>query len=122
MTVDKCIDFCRQNNFAYAGLEIGTRCSCANNYDHINQISSDQCSTSCVGNNQQICGGPLTLSVYSVPTENKPPLQIIFPCVIGGVILSVIAWIIYKYDRLIFSCCRKLMSPKPHLEPVEQPT
>ncbi|RIB14518.1 WSC domain-containing protein, partial [Gigaspora rosea] len=103
MTVDKCIDFCRQNNFAYAGLEIGTQCFCANNYDHINQISSDQCSTSCVGNNQQICGGPLALSIYSVPTENKPPLKIILPCsIIGGVIiLSIIVFIIYKYCRRI---------------------
>ncbi|CAG8750831.1 290_t:CDS:1, partial [Racocetra fulgida] len=71
MTVDKCIDFCSQNNFEYAGLEIGTQCFCANNYNHINQISPDECSTSCAGNNQQICGGPLAISVYNASKPNE---------------------------------------------------
>ncbi|CAG8666793.1 16280_t:CDS:1, partial [Dentiscutata heterogama] len=95
MTVNKCIDFCRQNNFEYAGLEMGTQCFCAHEYDHISQLSSYECSTSCAGDNNQICGGPLALSVYI--TSTNIPLQIILPCVFGGVLLlAVAAWIIYK--------------------------
>ncbi|CAG8580092.1 10021_t:CDS:2 [Dentiscutata erythropus] len=101
MTVNKCIDFCRQNNFEYAGLEMGTQCFCTHNYDHINQLSSDECSTSCAGDNNQICGGPLALSVYS--TSNNIPLQIILPCVFAGVLLLALiataAWIIYKRKK-----------------------
>ncbi|CAG8820330.1 43101_t:CDS:1, partial [Gigaspora margarita] len=104
MTVDKCIEFCRQNNFEFAGLEIGTQCFCAHNYDHVNQLSSDECSTSCAGDNNQICGGPLALSVYRTSEiKNNPPLQIILPIVFGGVLLltliALAAWFIYKHPN-----------------------
>ncbi|CAG8584870.1 2556_t:CDS:1 [Ambispora gerdemannii] len=66
MTVDKCIDFCKKGGFNYTGLEMGTECYCGNTYDPTN-LKTEECSTSCPGNNSQMCGGPLALSVYEVP-------------------------------------------------------
>ncbi|KAF0541222.1 WSC-domain-containing protein [Gigaspora margarita] len=66
MTIDRCIEICEQNNFKYVGLEIGTQCFCTNNYNNVNQLDMSECSSSCGGNNSQICGGPLAISVYNI--------------------------------------------------------
>ncbi|CAG8475333.1 7727_t:CDS:2 [Scutellospora calospora] len=65
MTVSNCLGFCWNNGFAYAGLEIGSQCFCANNFDSISRLSIEDCSSSCVGNSSEICGGPLVLSIYN---------------------------------------------------------
>jgi hypothetical protein len=67
MTIEKCLDFCRQNStFKYVGLETGTQCFCASDYDKIRLIGLEHCSSSCPGNISQICGGSWALSVYEV--------------------------------------------------------
>ncbi|CAG8694549.1 2489_t:CDS:2, partial [Acaulospora morrowiae] len=78
MTVDNCIEYCRQNGFKYAGLEIGTQCFCDNKYDSLTQLDPGDCCFSCAGNNSEICGGPLALSVYKVILHaDEPPFPTI---------------------------------------------
>ncbi|CAG8727917.1 2560_t:CDS:2 [Gigaspora margarita] len=64
MKIDSCLSYCSQNKYTYAGLEIGSQCFCDNKYDSLTRLSIDECSSSCEGNNSEICGGPLALSIY----------------------------------------------------------
>ncbi|CAG8642264.1 14085_t:CDS:2, partial [Dentiscutata erythropus] len=48
-------------------------------------LSSDEYSSSCADDINQICGDTLAFSIYS--TSNNIPLQIILPCVFAGVLL-----------------------------------
>ena len=59
MTIDRCMDFCisQNNSFKYAGLETGTQCFCASDYNKIRLVSLERCSATCPGNISQICGG-----------------------------------------------------------------
>ncbi|RIB30106.1 hypothetical protein C2G38_2153562 [Gigaspora rosea] len=45
LSIDDCISFCKDNNYKYAGLEIG--------------------------NKYELCGGPLALSIYSIPPSDN---------------------------------------------------
>ncbi|CAG8481801.1 8109_t:CDS:1 [Ambispora leptoticha] len=73
MTVDKCIDSCGKDGFKYAGLEIGDECYCAMTYKPGIELKPEECSSSCPGNNFQLCGGPLSLSIYEVPQMTPTP-------------------------------------------------
>ncbi|CAG8804982.1 24550_t:CDS:2 [Cetraspora pellucida] len=64
MTIDSCINFCKNKGYTFAGLEIGSQCFCGNEYEPIRRLGDDYCSSSCIFNSSQICGGPLTLSIY----------------------------------------------------------
>ncbi|CAG8557172.1 8112_t:CDS:2, partial [Acaulospora morrowiae] len=72
MTVDMCTKYCSQKNYKYAGLEEATQCFCGNSYDSFTALGSEDCGSSCGGNSSQICGGPLTLSIYEVFTNPAP--------------------------------------------------
>ncbi|CAG8676069.1 8201_t:CDS:1, partial [Acaulospora morrowiae] len=113
MTVDICIDYCRQNNFKYAGLEIGTQCFCDNTYVNITELNPRDCGSSCVGNGSQICGGPLALSIYTVTqyaaTQNSDNHRILYISVGVGsglffiyVLVSFFYWRYrYRYRKLL---------------------
>lgn len=67
MTVESCIDFCSSAGFAYAGLEYGSECFCA---DELNPTYAPRdgilgaCTMKCAGNADQICGAANAMSVY----------------------------------------------------------
>ncbi|CAJ0830160.1 10003_t:CDS:2 [Entrophospora sp. SA101] len=65
LTVDKCIDLCRERKFKLAGLEAGNQCFCSDSYIGLGGIRDEHCSSSCVGNSSQICGGSWALSIYN---------------------------------------------------------
>ncbi|CAG8482759.1 11614_t:CDS:2 [Dentiscutata heterogama] len=71
LTIDDCIAFCKDNNYKYAGLEIGSQCFCDNSYDSFNMLNPEECSSSCIGNKDELCGGPLALSIYTVPPDDN---------------------------------------------------
>ncbi|CAG8742898.1 34887_t:CDS:2 [Gigaspora margarita] len=71
LSIDDCISFCKDNNYKYAGLEIGSQCFCDNNYNSINMLNPEECSSSCTGNKYELCGGPLALSIYSIPPSDN---------------------------------------------------
>ncbi|CAG8595317.1 14611_t:CDS:2, partial [Racocetra fulgida] len=86
MTIEKCLKFCGENKYKYAGLEkvfksfdyhtqVGSQCFCDNDYRSLTRLSIEECSSSCEGNNSQICGGPLALSIYNASDfiVNSPP-------------------------------------------------
>ncbi|EED20675.1 WSC domain protein, putative [Talaromyces stipitatus ATCC 10500] len=67
MTVEKCISFCSDAGYSYAGLEYSTQCYCGNS------IPTDKapisgvvggCLFPCAGNSTEMCGGSAALSVY----------------------------------------------------------
>ncbi|CAG8817263.1 15562_t:CDS:1, partial [Gigaspora margarita] len=70
MTVENCIRICREGNFEIIGLEIGSQCFCAHDFNSSTNLDKSDCSTSCEGNSSQICGGPLALSIYNA-SEDK---------------------------------------------------
>ncbi|KAJ8022124.1 WSC domain-containing protein 2 [Holothuria leucospilota] len=70
MTIQTCIDFCRELDYPYAGLQAGSSCFCGDdNYDVYNVKSDGECSTRCSGNNGLYCGGSWRNSVYSVSSS-----------------------------------------------------
>ncbi|GBC07513.1 hypothetical protein RclHR1_00750047 [Rhizophagus clarus] len=99
MTVERCIDNCREGNYKYAGLEARTQCFCGNSYDGGvgRLLGSEYYSASCPGNNFQICEGIWVLSIYEVSTFPTPvpsnPKEL--PLKIGlGVDIPVLAIVI----------------------------
>ena len=64
MTVDKCVYYCADKNFAYAGVQYGKWCFCGNAPGK--KIDPSACSMPCAGNGTQTCGGAWANSVYSV--------------------------------------------------------
>ncbi|CAG8452665.1 4428_t:CDS:2 [Racocetra fulgida] len=43
MTIDYCVDFCKKNGYAFAGLEVGSQCFCGNEYERIRRLGDDYC-------------------------------------------------------------------------------
>ncbi|KAH7034935.1 uncharacterized protein B0I36DRAFT_381758 [Microdochium trichocladiopsis] len=74
MTIQKCITFCKGQNYPYAGLEYYGQCFCGISLAKGAQQASDpsQCNTPCNGDNTQPCGGPNRLTLYRDPTNNGP--------------------------------------------------
>jgi hypothetical protein len=64
MTVEVCLDACRERAFSYAGLQYASYCFCGNRYGTYG--NADNCDMKCQGNAQQICGGNAANSVYRV--------------------------------------------------------
>ncbi|XP_070572868.1 sialate:O-sulfotransferase 2-like [Ptychodera flava] len=71
MSVDACIRHCHRKNYMHAGLEFQSECWCSN---AIKTAAANEtgCSMPCPGNKEQICGGPLLLSVYTIVREPVP--------------------------------------------------
>ena len=69
MTVELCLSTCRSKGFPYSGLQWEIECYCgiepAKGFEWAWQ---NKCHDKCAGNSNQICGGPLAMSVYSTLT------------------------------------------------------
>ncbi|XP_071808036.1 uncharacterized protein [Asterias amurensis] len=69
MTVGLCLDHCQQQQMKFAGLTRGNQCYCGTDEININQRSQKRdrdCNVECSGNNDEVCGGRATLSVYNL--------------------------------------------------------
>lgn len=106
LTVDGCIDLCRERKFKYAGLEAGNQCFCSNSYNGLPTNSNqERCSTSCAGDSSQICGGSWALSIYKVSKKGLSDGQIA-----GIVVSSVVgASIIAGTSCYYWTPCRVLV-------------
>jgi hypothetical protein len=62
MTTERCIEYCREKNFPYAGTQYGQQCFCGITYGKSGP--SGNCTMPCAGNSSQICGGGWANSVY----------------------------------------------------------
>ncbi|CAG8705460.1 1872_t:CDS:1 [Rhizophagus irregularis] len=102
MTVEECINYCREGNYRYAGLEARVQCFCGNTYNPLGRLlGSEYCSNSCPGNNYQLCGGSFALSIYEVPplsnlnNSNNLPLIIGLSVGLPLLIICVIGFLVY---------------------------
>ena len=74
MTIPLCQAFCLSQAppLPLAGLEYARECYCGTSLQHNSTLGQSGCSTPCVGNGSQICGGSDRLSVYNY-TAYLPP-------------------------------------------------
>ena len=68
MTIEKCIKFCSNGGYAFAGVESEDACYCGNNAPSQNPLTDSECNAKCIGDKTQICGGHWKISIYSVET------------------------------------------------------
>ena len=67
MTTEKCIQFCSDLNFDYAGTQNMTSCFCHDSYGKFGiENSTCNCDKKCAGNNTQMCGGKYSNSLFEV--------------------------------------------------------
>ena len=66
MTIEKCLEFCSNGGYAFAGVESEYECFCGNNAPSQNPIDDSECNSKCSGDSTQICGGSWKINIYSV--------------------------------------------------------
>ncbi|KAF8269906.1 WSC domain-containing protein [Lactarius quietus] len=65
LTVECCVNSCKSQNYIYAGVENGNECYCGNKVAFVAEgIPQSQCSSKCVGNYSESCGGSESLELY----------------------------------------------------------
>ncbi|KAI0128625.1 WSC domain-containing protein [Xylariales sp. AK1849] len=65
LTVDKCVGYCSDKGFPYAGVEYAQECWCAKDMKSgATKMSDLQCNMKCKGNGGQFCGGSGAVAVY----------------------------------------------------------
>ncbi|PMD48803.1 WSC-domain-containing protein [Hyaloscypha variabilis F] len=67
MTIEACVDFCKGNDFRYAGLEYYGECFCGATVGGSLSAQSE-CNAPCTGNSSEICGGTSYISIYQDTT------------------------------------------------------
>lgn len=67
MTIEKCVSFCKGNDYRYAGLEYYGQCSCGASVNGV-KVDESLCSFPCTANKTETCGGQDVVSVYGDPT------------------------------------------------------
>jgi WSC domain len=65
VTSTGCVAYCDSKGFRLAGTEFGGQCFCGNALVNSTLQPDSSCTMKCEGDASQICGGGLTLSVYS---------------------------------------------------------
>ncbi|MBJ6725035.1 WSC domain-containing protein [Geomesophilobacter sediminis] len=66
MTPAKCINFCRDEGFAFAGVQYGSQCFCGNRYGKYGQLPDKKCKTACAGDSDLDCGGTWANFIYQI--------------------------------------------------------
>jgi hypothetical protein len=64
MTIEACTRQCREEGYAYAGLQFSSHCFCGNQYGQHGRAPEAECSMPCSGDNSQTCGGAWRNSIY----------------------------------------------------------
>ncbi|KAH8893886.1 WSC-domain-containing protein [Thozetella sp. PMI_491] len=77
MTNQICANYCQANGYAYAGTEFRRECWCGNSYAATRQpgttlASLSGCSSTCMGDTTQKCGGTDWLSLYAACPAGGP--------------------------------------------------
>jgi len=96
MSVDLCRQHCSDQYDFYAAVS-GSRCTCVMWFDSTHNISSDQCETPCLGNDQQICGGANN-SAYSIWVSRAVGDDSVSQCFLysaftGLAIVAIVCWL-----------------------------
>ena len=64
MTNDACISFCDGAGYPVAGTEYAGQCFCGAAITSI-ELGEDKCNMACTGAQEEMCGGPAALSVWT---------------------------------------------------------
>ncbi|CRK17506.1 hypothetical protein BN1723_011323 [Verticillium longisporum] len=67
MTVARCLEYCDERGFKYAGVEYRRECFCGNFVDHDREPKKGilgVCELPCTGDNNEVCGGYGGISLY----------------------------------------------------------
>ncbi|PNH39545.1 hypothetical protein VD0004_g7339 [Verticillium dahliae] len=67
MTVARCVEYCDERGFKYAGVEYRRECFCGNFVDHDREPKKGilgVCELPCTGDNNEVCGGYGGISLY----------------------------------------------------------
>ncbi|KAL0465426.1 WSC domain-containing protein [Neurospora intermedia] len=107
MTVGKCLGFCKggmdKKGYRFAGLEYSRECWCASQIFSLSaKVADAECDLPCDGDESQICGGSLRISVYdlqgnvdSVAAVGKSKsirLVLELALVVGGAVFARLLW------------------------------
>jgi hypothetical protein len=71
VTSTKCVEYCSARGFSIAGTEYGGQCFCGNELARSKQVEESSCNMPCEGDNGELCGGGLALSVYEKKADAK---------------------------------------------------
>ncbi|KAK3388862.1 WSC domain-containing protein [Sordaria brevicollis] len=71
MTVERCLRFCKSGmggrGYRFAGVEYSRKCWCATQLSSLSaKVADTECNLPCDGDESQICGGDLKISVYDM--------------------------------------------------------
>jgi hypothetical protein len=100
MSVDLCRSKCSDQYDFYAAIT-GSYCTCVMWFEVDLKIDSKECSTSCQGNKNQICGGPghngtgdaLSVWISKAVGDNSVSQCFIYSTATGLAIVAVVCWI-----------------------------
>ncbi|THW96498.1 WSC-domain-containing protein [Aureobasidium pullulans] len=71
-TVEACLEYCGASNYQYAGLEYAQECWCSNYISSLStQLEESNCSLACKGNDTELCGGYLTITLYNLTSKKS---------------------------------------------------
>lgn len=80
MWPERCIEYCRELGFDFAGLQAGWACMCGNSYGTYGRTPLEtQCQSQCNGDSSQYCGGSWRNRVFAVSpnaTAVQPRLRL----------------------------------------------
>lgn len=98
MTTEMCLTACGANGFPFAGTEFGRECYCGVVLGN-GTVSTDptQCSSPCLGNGTQLCGGVDRLSLYVAKN-----LESTEPC--GPPVISPSSSSVSSATSTLYSC------------------
>ena len=71
MNVQKCVTYCGEMGFPYAGLQDGKFCACGKSYGRYGKANN--CNIKCSGDIHQNCGGLWSSSIYLVLKKHNKP-------------------------------------------------
>ncbi|KAI4123034.1 MAG: hypothetical protein LQ338_005480 [Usnochroma carphineum] len=64
MTIGICLDWCKSKRTTYAGIEYHRECYCGNSIANDAVANVAGCTSTCMGNTMEICGGSNRMNVY----------------------------------------------------------
>ena len=69
LTVEKCLELCKYEKYAAIGK--GVNCFCGDEFRRIEELPASDCDMKCSGDETQICGGSLKLTIFNVESPRK---------------------------------------------------
>ena len=68
LTIDKCLSWCEDAGYAFAGVEYGQECYCGANIPTTITYNDNLCNMPCTGDNSEMCGGGWGLQLFELIT------------------------------------------------------